>query len=262
MPYNSRITDITKGNFTWNGPPPVFMGEPIYDSRYQNISASGREQPLMIGTMYQTWDGRIFKYVKYTDSASAAVGNVLTQVADSTLTDITGFSNSVDAPYLEDTAAGWTAGAFVGFYVTITGNTGIGQTRRIIGNTTTRLWLERSLVTDPATDSDLTIWSPHSTRLTTTSGGLSQRVSGVSIGTIATTQYGWMQTYGWCERVIVDATITSTANNFLIVPSDATAGQAEAAVGATTEDETFFGYAKLTGGTNQGTPVFLFACQG
>lgn len=259
MPYNSRIADITRGNFTWNAPPPAFMGEPIYDSRYQNIATSARDVPLMIGTMYQTWDGRIFKYVKFTDSASAAVGNVLGPVADSTLTDITGFSNAVDAPYVEDTAAGWTAGAFVGFYVTITGNTGIGQTRRVIGNTTTRLWLERSFVTDPATDSDLTIWSPHSTRLTPAASALLQRVSGVSIGTIATTQFGWMQTYGTCERVIVDAAIGST--NFLIVPSNANAGTAEAAVGAATADETFFAYAKLAGGTAQGTPAFLFACQ-
>lgn len=260
MPYNSRISDITRGNFAWNGPPPAFMGEDIYNSRYQDITGTGDYQALMIGTQYQTWDRRVFAYVKYTDAgASAAAGNVLGPLANTTLTDITGFSNASDAPYVEDTAATWTPGAFVGFWCNIGTGTGLGQTRRIIGNTATRLWLERAFVTAPDTTSDLIIWSPYSTRLTPAASGITQRVSGVSIGAITTAQYGWMQTYGVCERVIVDAILTS---NNLICPSAATAGTGLMAVGATTEDETFFAYGLQVGGTAQGTPAFLFACQG
>jgi hypothetical protein len=265
MAYNTRNADF-QGNYNFFAAPPDYMdmnvyGDGVNDNPYQNIASTNQDKsPLMIGTMVQTFDGRIFKYIKYTDAgASGVVGNVLGPVANATVANITGQSNVAEAPYVEDTAATWTVGQFKGFWVNIGTGTGLGQTRRVVWNTATRLYLERKLDTAASTDSDLIIWSPHHVRQTPAASGINQRVSGVSIGALTTTYYGWMQVFGFCEKLLVDAVM---ASNSLIVPSAATAGYGLMAVGATTEDETFFAYGLQAGGTAQGLPAHLFACQG
>lgn len=258
MPHNSR-SQYALGRFGFNGPPPDFMGEDIYESRWQNITSSNKYQPLMIGTIYHSWDGKIYTYTKFSEtSVTAAAGHLLSPIANDTTANITGSSNTVDEPYVEDSAEDYVAGALRGYYLYINGGTGAGQTRRIVNNTTTRIYVSRAFDTALSTDSDLIIWSPNVCRKSP--AALTSAPAGVSIGTIADGSYGWMQVYGLTEAVIAEAAMTQ--NGFL-TPSSATAGQAqEAGADETIDDAAVFGRAVQAGGTDIGVPAFLFACTG
>jgi hypothetical protein len=71
----------------------------------------------------------------------------------------TGTATSATSTTLVDSGAGWTAGRWNGYSVTITGGTGVGQTRTILSNTTTALTLTSAWATTPDATSTYKIFT-------------------------------------------------------------------------------------------------------
>jgi hypothetical protein len=261
--YNSRTVD-PRGNFFWQAATPHNIDKNVYDSIYQNIAATSADPvPLPLGLKIRTFDGREFTYVKYTDAgASAAEGNVLRPIAATNVTNVG--ASSADGLELP-AGTGLTVGAWRGFFVYVEDSTGEGQTRRIVWNSTTTLYLERALTTATASGSDLYLWSPWSVARTTTAAGLTQVVTGVSIGAITTAQYGWAQTLGFSEMVLLDSnTVPALDDTTALVPSGTVAGTATAiTAGETADDVNIFAKClQVPTAVSKGVPAWLNSCQG
>lgn len=237
MKYNSRKTDARLPVHGYAGLPVHFGGDiiDVGQNEWQNIVGTEANRP-QIGTKVCYNDGREFVYVQMTGGA-AALGTVLEQaavVAEDTV------SSSSDLLRIEN-MTGLTAGAHVGDFAYIDEGTGEGQCRRIVANGTTWLELDRPLVTALAiADSDVTIIRPF--RVIAATAAVTTPVAGVSVGVITQNYYGWMQTKGICEHVLVDDTAT-VAGQYMVV-DDAAAGKGRG-IGATVdvEDQRFFAIA-------------------
>lgn len=262
--FNSR--SITSMRFQSYYGPPGDLGigtEPLRESRYQNIAAAthateaanGANVPRL-GEIFQTYDNRVFKYA--VASVALVEGSVLAPTANvAAITDLTSADSLTAATELTKSTATFTINQYAGWWCSQVTGTGLGQCRRIIGNNATTIFLEAALLITVDTTSDFVVFHPCAVKKTATA--LFDRVSGVSIGTIASGSYGWIQVYGFCENVLVDAAVT--AGKFL-VPSDATAGQAEVANASTADLTTPFATAMTVGGTNVYCAAFLWGCCG
>jgi hypothetical protein len=71
----------------------------------------------------------------------------------------TGTATSATSTTLVDSGAGWTAGRWNGYSVTITGGTGVGQTRIVLSNSTTTLALTKAWAVTPDATSTYKIFT-------------------------------------------------------------------------------------------------------
>lgn len=70
-----------------------------------------------------------------------------------TVTDATTATSTT----IGDSGESWLTNEFVGQYVTLTGGTGAGQTRRVVSNTATVMTVSPAFTTDPSTDTDFEV---------------------------------------------------------------------------------------------------------
>ena len=260
--YNSRGQEALLPYFAYDNQ--KGKGEIIYDNRHHNLAGTtaatddpSRNYPLMLGTRFETEDGRVFRYVQMTGGA-AALGTVLERAGAVAVDTV---SSGSDLLTITKASAGWTAGAYAGDYAYIDESAAPaeeGQCRRILQNTTDTLYLDRPLTTAlDVTDCDLTIIRPY--RMIAATAAVTTPVSGVSaVGAITENYYGWIQVRGFCEHILLDDT-ASVAGQYLVV-DDATAGTARG-IGATVdvEDQRFFGLAGMANVSNT-IPGDLIAC--
>lgn len=249
MAYNTRGSQIL-GNFDFCSAPPRSIGANLFNSEFQNVpsdqstfvSGFGTSAPLMIGTQYTTYDGRVFKYIELADTTALTAGDLVVPYTASAA-GTSAATSSTDTTIVTATMASVLANAFRGGYLLCTVGTGLGQTRRIVGNTATTsgsvtFYLERPFATALAS---ATVIATNPYRVKQLPGSLTGGVPilGVSYGTVAAataangqynggiSYFGWMQTAGFCERIkFTGNTVPASANESLGLVASTTAGTA------------------------------------
>jgi len=251
MPYNTRGSQIL-GNFDFNSAPPRVIGANLSNSEFQNVPSDqstaitgyGTTAPLKWGTQYTTYDGRVFKYVELADTTALTEGDLIVPYTNSA-SGTSAATSATDSTVVTATMASVLANQYIGGFLSCTVGTGLGQTRRIVGNTATTsgsvtFYLERAFTTSLAS---ATVIAYHPYRVKKLPGSLTAGVpiSGVSYGAIAAataangqynngiSYYGWMQVAGFCERVKFKAavdTVAATATQSLGLVASDTAGSA------------------------------------
>lgn len=104
--------------------------------------------------------------------------------------------------------------ALQGWYLSVNQDVAAwGDTYRIVSNTTTTVTLDRVLDAAVADDAVCAIWSPWTVELAGGSGGyatnfavidgINDPVSGIAVGTLGSTNYGWVQTKGLCPYAAI-----------------------------------------------------------
>lgn len=221
-----------------------------------------------LGNTYVVGD-HVWMYVKA--NAAIAAGQIVSPVLSAaTVTNIDTTNNTVEEgvgkPWVYDSGAGLTADAHVGSFLYINSGTGAGQMKRIVKNTTTKIWFEAlypeigeadGFTTALGATSDLVIISPYVVAESAVDSEV-QLVMGYAPVAISSGYYGYIIHRG------VGNPLTGTNNGALVagkfvVPGDNTAGQA---TGVTTADDLFlgtpFGVALHAGADDQAAPVFFF----
>lgn len=259
---NSTIGTVKGRNFLVPHNVSQIPTEALQDSRYQNLASNNftTVPAFPLGSKVETFDGRVFRYIENGTSTAFAEGSVLTNIAIATMTAA---STSADGLTITGTAPGATQylDEHVGSYAYISVGTGEGVARRIVANSASvastagmTIQLERSI---GASLSSLTIIlvSPWRMRLAPT--GIVGRAKGVSFGIVAAqtgsgvyvaggvSYYGWMQTRGTCEKVLVTAASpAASAVSGALTVSATVAGSADpiANGGVTNDDVCIFGY--------------------
>jgi hypothetical protein len=291
------MTNTTTGaspgrNFLVRGSDSQLPTEALQDSRYQGVASDGSVggyfPALPLGYKMETYDGRVFRFVENASAVAFVEGNTLIQISDVTMTaastDATGTIITGTAP-----AATQYLNEHAGSYAYISVGTGEGVSRRIMSNSASvlsatgmTLTLERSIGASLSTLT-IIIHSPWRMRLSDASSpvapmvasGISQNIAGISFGAVpavtgsgmfvsgGVSYFGWMQTKGFCEKVLLTASAVVSASGLLsggLVGSATTDGLADSvAAGATPDDVRIFGYAASgTGSYDVGVMANLF----
>jgi hypothetical protein len=263
--WNSRTVNPSSFYQSFGAPFSDLSGEDIAsgENRYHNITLPTdalADIPLPIGTKVRSVDGKIWCYVQA--MADIGIGHcVVNDTLDAVAAPIV---SSADLLIITDADAAWTAGAYAGDYVYIDAGTGKTQTRRIVANDTTNLFLDRPLTTALSTDSTMDILRPYrvinSTTTTTHVAGVGSAVSatkGVTPGTYAIDSgyYGWIQVGGWCDQVEYNAALTIEAP----LTNGTTAGRVIAMTDGT--EEFVFGACKgVVAAAGDLGPAMLYNC--
>lgn len=196
-------------------------GEDIFSSRYHNITsptAINAPFPLYLGATCLTADNRLYRYVK----ANAAIALGQTVKPDSTLLKSYAAETAVayDATNLKLTfpnVASATAGALIGAVIYRMGNGASGlaanaDARIITQNTGKTVFVDRPLSATPAATDDFIVSSPWTVIV---NGAATTPVVGVaSVGAITSGNFGWVQSRGICEGVVM-AAVTVAAGDLL-----------------------------------------------
>lgn len=224
------------------------------------------DQLLDLGSLWEA-DGCLYRYVRATTAVTAGQ-TVTAGVSLETATNITGFKNTGDRatgswPYVEDSGLTMTPGIYVDGYVYILTGTGLGQMKRIVGNTATRIyfgalhpWLGEKdpFTTAPDLTSDIVVihpWHVIPTPVTTKTA----LVLGVAPAAITALYYGFI-----VESGVTLATVAATAVvGAPLMPGDDTVGTLLTISAADMSGATPVGYALHAGGTDQKTPVLFTA---
>ena len=208
-----------------------------------------------------------YRYV-YASAAIAAGELVIGKSSYTTITNITGFKNDADettgsgANYIEDTGETMTVGLYVGAYLHLGTGTGVGQTKRIVRNTATRIYYEAIHVglgetnafgTDPDTTTDIVVIAPWHVLKGAASDKI-QTTMGSAPLAFTSGRYGWIAISGMSSMKCGGTGVLDT----VIVPGDDTAGQGT--IAATTDDVgdcTPVGVAMFAGADDTNWPVIL-----
>ncbi len=177
----------------------------------------------------------MLRYVR-ADTAITAGDVVVANTASITVTNITGFSVKPTQttvgkgyPYVEDSGETWTVGQFSGSYLYVSGNTGVGQLKRIVSNTATRAYYEglfpemgeeNDFSTDLDITSDVVIISPWRVKPALASGKF-QTVMGWAPFAFTDERYGWIVINGMGNPSSGGSGVINTP----YIPGDNTAGQ-------------------------------------
>jgi len=145
----------------------------------------------------------VFRYIKA--SAAIAAGNLVVTTDIAQVTNITGLSNAGDRntnsyPYIEDSGESMTVNYYEDFYVYLSGNTGVGQIKKVHRNTATRLYLKAvypelgeadTFDPSPDTTTDYNLISPWFCEKAEASDKI-QTVIGYAYAAITQHRYGWV----------------------------------------------------------------------
>lgn len=189
------------------------MNQITWQSPYQTTTAQGQ---IAIGQQAQTPDGRTWVYVRAT--GVLAVGSIAVPDGATAVDNVSSSTNANGViVYITKASAGWTVGAFANQWGVIDDGTGVGQTFKILTNTTDTLTLspETPLTTAlSSVDSDLTIYSSTTVVKSAVTSKL-QNAVGIAQVAFAALDYGW---------VLKQGNGTVLAGNTLVVGSDFTTG--------------------------------------
>ena len=211
-------------------------------------SADHETAQIDLGTEVRLHDGRCFKYVRFNEATSIGACNTILQ-PDVTNTNLTA-ATSTTSVTVADT--GWTAdrynGALEEYYFSSNGDTGSGQTRRIISNTATALTIDAAPDTAFDTTTDGVTYSPYRVE---ESDAANERVCGVALATQTAAYSGWVQQKGFCPLVEFIGNTDAAVAHEGIVSSSEVGAAAGFTNGGTTADEAdkAFGYALYAYGT-------------
>lgn len=184
---------------------------------------------------------RFFRYMKA--EAAFAIGQVamIGPVIDNADVDAAATTSETTLTATSDfTANEFNDGTFPSAYVSIDANTGIGQTRSIIGNrgSTSILSLENN-AWDTALDTT-SDYITYDVNYVTLADAATARIStpmGVAISAITDEQWGWFQVGGFCPLVRCVGTTDPTIRGALITTSTTAGACKGPTAGGTTADD-------------------------
>jgi hypothetical protein len=221
---------------------------------------------LQPGDFFRFQEG-IFQLAYNKNGSALAQGDLVTfYVHHSTLT-----VTAATADLLTIGAGGMTADALVGYFVFVKTGTGIGQLRRILGNTTTTITVARyypSLQLAAASSPDAFDTVPVNTDTVSIVGfdsvkktaGVTENVQGVARGAVTDGQLGIIQVAGPCLAKLIGSTDAVTALGPIVPSSTAGVGKGFTTAGETAAEARLnFGIAfDLYAGATALRHVFLF----
>jgi len=196
----------------------------------QAVNKTSTTQKLPLGTRYfDETTGKTYYYIK----ANAAIveGDTLTSIVALFDGDCDASSGSI----LNDAAVTFTA-ATVGCYVKVNAGTNSidDVPNRVTAYSANALTLENGWSAALTTAEDYIVYNPF---LVKKSDSVGQIITGVGVTSIATGEYGWMQSGGYCHAVkVIGGTDAVVANEGVV--SSSTAGTCKGLTAAgTTADE-------------------------
>lgn len=290
---NNTRGQVRTDNWDYNAAPSRAIGTNLFNSEYQNVSTTdvaGGFPPLKLGTQFNTYDGRVFRYIESVGQSGfnldLAEGDLLVPTASFALTAIA--VSATDSTILTATSTSQVyANQFRGGYLFLSSATGIGQTRRVVANSaaaasgTVTIYLDRAFTTAPASSPAGMLWHPYRMIQLPNAAVIGDAISGISYGTITQpasatpfyaggrSYYGWMQVAGFCEYVkLTGNLVVPVDTRSALLTVSATAGKAQiVTTGATADKLAAFGIVPRPVGLGAvtspgGTPAVLFACQG
>ena len=255
MGYDTNTQPFFEGPQSFNADLGGGMHEYVYESRLQNMAVgalgklySGSNMPDLGSFLpYRTADGRVFRLWELHGTDALAEGNLVSPYESLavSITAVTASDGKSVAGFSSLVVGAW-RGALLHAYT----GTGQGQTRRVVHNSATVVYVDRAFATAPA--GTVVFDFTHTTKVVISpASAAKQRPVGVSIGTVTamassgrhvaggTTYIAWFQTKGTCEKVLMASALAADACNLIM---STTAGQA-IAVGssATLDDQFIFG---------------------
>lgn len=153
----SLVASITLGHYRLTAPAAVS------DVNYRSVRACGKAGVMGDSEVRSTW---FAQSTAMSDSHGRFQPGHAHRITMPKQISTAGTATAGGATSVTNSGAGWTAGQWAGvgalqrqYYVTIIGGTGLGQTRRIVSNTTTALTVDAAWGTNPAAGSIYEIWS-------------------------------------------------------------------------------------------------------
>lgn len=169
------------------------MNQISFQSVY-NVATSAQ---VTIGQRAVTPDGREWVYVKA--SGVLAQGSVAVPIAPTSVDNVTSSADNIgQIIYITKQNAAWTPGQFANSVVVVDDGTGVGQSAKVLSNSTDTLFLapENALTTAlSAVDSDITIFSNNVVEKAAITSKL-QNAVGIAQIAFAAGEYGWILTKG------------------------------------------------------------------
>ena len=200
----------------------------------QKLTLSSAEQKMPLGTRYFDENtGKVYYYIKANEALTA--GATLTPM----LAIADGDCDASSGEVLNDAAVTFPAGCVGAFVKVNVGTNGIDDApNRVIsvigtGNSN-YLMLENAWSADLTTAEDYVVYHPFVVEDTDAAG---ERIVGVAGAAIASGEYGWMQSGGYCEAVkIIGGTDALAANEGIISSTTAGTGKGLTAAGTTADE--------------------------
>lgn len=209
MPTNSRAQDERAVVYPFGGGPSDIPVEYLWDSAYHNNA----DQKLALGTPIVTWDGRVYRYVKCLDGQAMAIGEIMRSELATLKTYAAETAVAYDPSLLQLTFPNVaTTAAIMKMMIgadLVLQKTAAGESRKITSAVAsgagTRVGIDRPLSATPAVTDDFLVWAQYVGRR---AAAATDPLLGVaSVGAISAGNYGWVQTKGWCEKIIGGAAV-------------------------------------------------------
>jgi len=220
---------------------------------FQVTASQGQTAP---GQVAQTPDGATWIYVKA--NSALAKGSVAVPVASVGIDTVSSSTNNQGKiVYITEASAGWTVGAYAGYYGVVDDGTGVGQVFKVQDNTADTLILfpQYALTTALAVaDSDITLNAPNLVAKSAITDK-AQQATGIAQTAFAASDYGWVLKQG-TGTVLAGEVLTIDLS---FVTGDDTTGQV--VKGTTAKgafDEQYLGYCRVANAAaDQGVLVYV-----
>jgi len=224
---------------------------------FQDVRQTTTSQgQIAIGTQANTPDGFTWTYVKSAE-ALAAYNVVVPDTAVGVDTVSSSTNNLGQIVYITEASAGWTVGAYAGYYGVVDDGTGVGQVFKVQDNTADTLILfpQYALTTALAVaDSDITLNAPNLVAKSAITDK-AQQATGIAQTAFAASDYGWVLKQG-TGTVLAGEVLTIDLS---FVTGDDTTGQV--VKGTTAKgafDEQYLGYCRVANAAaDQGVLVYV-----
>lgn len=164
---------------------------------FQSVYNVANSAQVTIGQRAVTPDGREWVYVRA--SGVLAQGSVAVPIAATSVDNVSSSADNIgQIIYITKQNAAWTPGQFANSVVVVDDGTGVGQSAKVLSNSTDTLFLapENALTTAlSAVDSDITIFSNNVVEKAAITSKL-QNAVGIAQISFGAGQYGWILTKG------------------------------------------------------------------
>lgn len=207
---------------------------------------------------------RVFQYVRNKSGSAMVMGDVVSKVADVTITDI---NSPFGTTFINKTGAGLTVDAHIGkiLYCKSGGATALtapnGESGIIVANSATKVSIDeaRPFSAAPVVDADFEIITPGWHVEDSADTDPARDVRGVVVGRdgIDDGNYGWVQNYGICPVAAVTS-VAIVAGRGIVVDAKAFKEVAGGAAPAITAVDLICGYALGTVPTTSSGKALVF----
>lgn len=206
----------------------------------QTTAAQGQTAP---GQVAQTPDGATWIYVKA--NSALAKGSVAVPVAIVGVDTVSSSTNNLgQIVFITKASAGWTVGAYAGYFGVVDDGTGVGQVFKVMDNTTDTLILFPSYALTTAlavADSDITLSAPNLVAKSAITDK-AQQATGIAQIAFAASDYGWVLKQGTGTAIAGEVL---TADLSFVTGDDTTGQVVKGTTAKGAFDEQYLGYCRV-----------------